>query len=76
MKAFHKGRNEVDDIQHQKARVTSTGNITATFGVPGKMSIPSDEATHNVTVAKMNLKARMHWVTVPKQEAKTHLIVG
>lgn len=65
----------IDNIQHQETRAISTGNITTTFGVPGKISIPSDGATHNVTVAQMKLNGKMCWVTVPKQEAKAHLIV-
>jgi hypothetical protein len=58
------------------AHVTSKGNITATFAVPGKFSIPADGATHNVTIVKLNLEAKMRWVAVPKQEAKTHLSVS
>ncbi|KAF9448781.1 hypothetical protein P691DRAFT_775153 [Macrolepiota fuliginosa MF-IS2] len=61
------------EMRQQEAFVNSKGNITATFGVPGKINIPSDGATHNVTIIKLNLEATMHWVTVPKQEAKTHL---
>ncbi|KXN85068.1 Protein F37C4.5 [Leucoagaricus sp. SymC.cos] len=61
------------EMSQMEARVNSRGNITATFGVPGKISIPSDGATHSVTIVKLNLDAQMRWVVVPKFEAKTHL---
>ncbi|KAH6911805.1 hypothetical protein BKA70DRAFT_862855 [Coprinopsis sp. MPI-PUGE-AT-0042] len=55
------------------AVVTSKGNITATFAVPGLMSIPSDGVAHNVTIANLSLDAAMEWVSIPKREAKVHL---
>jgi Domain of unknown function (DUF4139) len=55
------------------AVVTSKGNITATFTIPGLMSIPSDGVAHNVTIANLSLDAEMEWVSVPKREAKVHL---
>ncbi|KAH6907607.1 hypothetical protein BKA70DRAFT_1189593 [Coprinopsis sp. MPI-PUGE-AT-0042] len=55
------------------AVVTSKGNITATFTVPGLMSIPSDGVAHNVTIANLSLDAEMEWVSIPKREAKVHL---
>lgn len=67
---------EVESMQQEVAYVNSKGNITATFGVPGKITVPSDGATHNVTIVKLNLDATMRWVSVPKQEAKTHLSVS
>lgn len=68
--------HEAEAMRLHEAYVNSKGNITATFGVPGKITIPSDGATHNVTIVKLNLDATMRWVTVPKQEAKTHLSVS
>ncbi|KAH6907606.1 hypothetical protein BKA70DRAFT_360154 [Coprinopsis sp. MPI-PUGE-AT-0042] len=55
------------------ADVTSKGNITATFTIPGLMSIPSDGVAHNVTIAQLSLDANMEWVSIPKLEAKVHL---
>lgn len=53
--------------------VSSTGNVNATFQVPGLISIPSDGIIHNVTIAKLTLDAAMSWVCVPKKDTKTHL---
>ncbi|KAJ3537111.1 hypothetical protein NMY22_g5732 [Coprinellus aureogranulatus] len=62
-----------DAIEHRGLEVSSRGNVTATFSVPGLMSIPSDNVAHNVTIVKLSLDAKMEWVTVPKQEPKVHL---
>ena len=58
------------------ALVVSQGNITATFRVPGRTTVPSDGAVHSVTIAKLGLDAVMEWVAVPKKEPRTHLKVS
>ncbi|TFK68831.1 hypothetical protein BDN72DRAFT_797234 [Pluteus cervinus] len=60
-------------MDHRGLSVSSKGNITATFQVPGTIDVPSDGASHNVTVTQLKLDATMSWVTVPKKDAKTHL---
>ncbi|KAJ7185399.1 hypothetical protein C8R46DRAFT_378467 [Mycena filopes] len=55
------------------APVTSTGNVNATFRVPGVVSIPCDGAAHNFTIVELQPQAAMSWVAIPKREAKTHL---
>ena len=57
------------------ALVVSQGNITATFQVPGRTTIPSDDEGHCVTVAKLDLDAVFEWVAVPKKDVRTHLKV-
>jgi hypothetical protein len=51
------------------------GNVSATFQVPGMISIPSDGVAHNVTIAELKLSASMSWVCVPKKDMKVHLKV-
>jgi Domain of unknown function (DUF4139) len=51
------------------------GNVSATFSVPGKMSIPSDGSSHNVTIVQLKLDAKMTWVSVPRKDTKVHLSV-
>lgn len=58
------------------AIVTSRGNVSATFDVPGTITIPSDGAAHNVTITKLNLEAIMSWIAVPKGDARTRLKVS
>lgn len=62
-----------ETMEHRSLAVTSKGGISATFKVPGPITVPSDGASHNVTVAQLKLDASMSWVSVPKIDAKTHL---
>jgi len=57
----------------QDAIVTSAGNVTATFSIPGRSNIPSDGADHQVTIATLQLEAILQWVAVPSLSAQTHL---
>ncbi|KAF7360580.1 hypothetical protein MVEN_00789300 [Mycena venus] len=72
----HSMSDEEDDEEvmvHEEATVTSMGNVSATFSVPGLVTIPCDGATHNFTIVELRPKAVMSWVAVPKRESKTHL---
>ncbi|KAJ7659863.1 hypothetical protein B0H17DRAFT_992415 [Mycena rosella] len=53
--------------------VASKGNVSASFRVPGLVSIPSDGEAHNFTIVKLNLQAAMSWVCVPKLDTKAHI---
>ncbi|KAJ7315018.1 hypothetical protein DFH08DRAFT_820983 [Mycena albidolilacea] len=64
---------EVVEMKHEEAAVMSTGNVNATFRVPGLVTIPCDNAAHNLTIVELRPQAVMSWVAVPKREAKTHL---
>ncbi|KDQ13209.1 hypothetical protein BOTBODRAFT_188728 [Botryobasidium botryosum FD-172 SS1] len=57
----------------QEAVVTSMGNVTASFSIPGRSNIPSDGEDHQVTIAKLKLEARLQWVAVPSMSLQTHL---
>ena len=63
-------------MEHRKLTVMSKGNVSATFQVPGIISIPSDGNAHNVTIAQLKLNATMSWVCVPKVDTKVHLKVS
>ncbi|PPQ80767.1 hypothetical protein CVT25_001904 [Psilocybe cyanescens] len=60
-------------IQHRGLQVSSKGGVSATFGVPGLITIPSDGVGHNVTIVKLALDADMSWVCVPKKDSRVHL---
>ncbi|KAH6893659.1 mucoidy inhibitor A [Coprinopsis sp. MPI-PUGE-AT-0042] len=51
----------------------SSSSITASFTVPGKMTIPSDNASHKVTIAQIPAEADMEWVCVPKRDSRVYL---
>ncbi|EAU80901.1 mucoidy inhibitor A [Coprinopsis cinerea okayama7 len=62
------------EMDVRRAEVSSnSGSVSATFTVPGKMTIPSDNASHSVTITQLNLEAKMTWVSVPKKDTKVHL---
>ncbi|KAF7316560.1 hypothetical protein MIND_00175300 [Mycena indigotica] len=62
-----------EPMAHLGASVTSRGNVSATFRVPGQVTIPSDGEAHNFTIVELNLQATMSWVTVPKVDTKAHI---
>ncbi|KAJ7101544.1 hypothetical protein B0H15DRAFT_414267 [Mycena belliarum] len=61
------------EMAYLGAAVTSKGNVSATFRVPGLVTIPCDDEAHNFTIVELSLKTAMSWVTVPRLDAKTHL---
>ncbi|KAG8699919.1 hypothetical protein FRC08_005035 [Ceratobasidium sp. 394] len=48
------------------AKVTSAGALNATFGIPGRSNIPSDESSHKVVVTVLDLAAELEWICVPR----------
>jgi hypothetical protein len=58
------------------AVLKAKGNVSATFQVPGMISIPSDGDAHNVTITELKLSASMSWVCIPKMDTKVHLKVN
>ncbi|KAF7357365.1 hypothetical protein MSAN_01332500 [Mycena sanguinolenta] len=68
--------DELEPMQFGGASVTSKGNFSATFRVPGMVSIPSDGEAHNFTIVQLSLKAEMSWISVPKVDTKAHINVG
>ncbi|KAF8802177.1 hypothetical protein BYT27DRAFT_7226523 [Phlegmacium glaucopus] len=63
----HRGPLESSNEPNMKS------NLGDNFKVPGLISIESDGITHNQTIAKERLEAKMSWVCVPKKDTKTHL---
>ncbi|KAF8636223.1 hypothetical protein AX17_003709 [Amanita inopinata Kibby_2008] len=64
---------EVIPFVISNASVSSKGNVSATFSVPGTITVPSDGSAHNVTIVQLKLDATMSWVAVPKLDAKMRL---
>ncbi|PPQ90355.1 hypothetical protein CVT25_007757 [Psilocybe cyanescens] len=62
-----------DDMDIDVAEVTSKGDISATFRVPGLTTIPSDEEEHGVTIAVLQLDAKILWACIPKGDTQVHL---
>ena len=62
-------------LNFRGAAISSKGNVSATFAVPGIITIPSDATTHNVTITELKLDATISWVAVPKLDARVRLSV-
>lgn len=56
-----------------QAEIVAQGTLSATYQVPGLISIPSDSQNHNVTIIELTLGAEMSWITVPKVDKRVHL---
>ncbi|KAG9226892.1 hypothetical protein CCMSSC00406_0003435 [Pleurotus cornucopiae] len=56
-----------------QAEIISQGTLSATYQVPGLISIPSDSQNHSVTIIELTLGAEMSWITVPKVDKRVHL---
>ncbi|KAG6807698.1 hypothetical protein H0H92_006658 [Tricholoma furcatifolium] len=64
---------ESPQMEHRRATVISKRGVTATYQVPGRITIPSDGKAHSVTVTKLYLHTDMSWVAVPRADSKVHL---
>ncbi|KEP47555.1 mucoidy inhibitor A [Rhizoctonia solani 123E] len=56
------------------AQVASTGLLNTTFGIPGRSDIPSDQGSHKVVIAVLDLKADLEWVCVPREKESVFLM--
>ncbi|CAE6463717.1 hypothetical protein ACGC1H_005362 [Rhizoctonia solani] len=57
----------------RKAHVATAGVLSATFGIPGRSDIPSDEGSHKVVVAVLDLEAELEWICVPREKESVFL---
>ncbi|KAF8605077.1 hypothetical protein BDV93DRAFT_470981 [Ceratobasidium sp. AG-I] len=57
----------------RQAKVVSTGVLSATFGISGRSDIPSDEGSHKVVIAVLDLQAELEWVCVPREKESVFL---
>ncbi|KDN34323.1 hypothetical protein RSAG8_12588, partial [Rhizoctonia solani AG-8 WAC10335] len=57
----------------RQAHVESTGLLNTTFGIPGRSDIPSDEGSHKVVIAVLELQADLEWICVPREKESVFL---
>ncbi|KAL0946220.1 hypothetical protein HGRIS_012479 [Hohenbuehelia grisea] len=60
-------------MQHMQLGIASQGAMSATYKVPGLISIPSDGQEHSVTIVQLQLDATMSRVSIPRAETRVHL---
>ncbi|CAE7054687.1 unnamed protein product [Rhizoctonia solani] len=72
-------RGVLDEAESQiamairQAHVESTGLLNTTFGIPGRSDIPSDQGSHKVVIAVLELQADLEWVCVPREKESVFL---
>ncbi|KAG8783180.1 hypothetical protein FRC12_020013 [Ceratobasidium sp. 428] len=57
----------------RQAQVTTQGVLNATFGIPGRSDIPSDQGSHKVVISVLEYGAELEWVCVPRQKESVFL---
>lgn len=72
----HRRIYDENDLNFEESNVTSSGNVNATFRVPGLTTVPSNEEDRSVTVADLNLPAVISWLCIPKLGSNVHLEVS
>ncbi|KDR71858.1 hypothetical protein GALMADRAFT_126825 [Galerina marginata CBS 339.88] len=61
------------DLGLSFAQVTSKGDLSATFLIPGLVTVPSDGTTHTFTIRNLDLQAKLSWISIPKHDTTTRL---
>lgn len=54
-------------IRWRNVETVSSNTLSATFRIPGRSSIPSDEGNRKVVIQVLNLQANLEWVCIPRQ---------
>ncbi|KAG8744401.1 hypothetical protein FRC10_010179 [Ceratobasidium sp. 414] len=60
-------------MQFRQAGVVSAGVLSASFGISGRSDIPSDEGSHKVVIAVLDLDTELEWVCVPREKESVFL---
>ncbi|KAJ1303580.1 hypothetical protein OPQ81_011763 [Rhizoctonia solani] len=55
------------------AHVATAGVLSANFGIPSRSDIPSDEGSHKVVIAVLDLNADLEWICVPREKESVFL---
>ncbi|KAF8609754.1 hypothetical protein BDV93DRAFT_465221 [Ceratobasidium sp. AG-I] len=54
-------------IRWRNVENVSSNTLSATFRIPGRSSIPSDEDSHKVVIQVLNLQTNIEWVCIPRR---------
>ncbi|KAG8704390.1 hypothetical protein FRC09_003548 [Ceratobasidium sp. 395] len=73
MPAFAYAAPALQSMTARSAKVVDAGVLSATFGIPGRSDIPSDESSHKVVISVLNLDAELEWVCVPREKESVFL---
>uniref|UniRef100_A0A0W0G4G4 DUF4139 domain-containing protein n=1 Tax=Moniliophthora roreri TaxID=221103 RepID=A0A0W0G4G4_MONRR len=71
--ASYTPHSETPAMGHATSYISSKGSVSATFRVPGLVSIPSDGGERSFTIVELELSALMTWFSIPKVDTRVHL---
>lgn len=57
----------------RQADTVDTGVLGASFSIPGRSDIPSEQTSHKVLIASLNLQAEPEWVCIPQKQESVFL---
>ncbi|KAG8783182.1 hypothetical protein FRC12_020015 [Ceratobasidium sp. 428] len=60
-------------MEFRQAGVVSAGVLSASFGISGRSDIPSDEGSHKVVIAVLDLDTELEWVCIPREKESVFL---
>ncbi|KAG9079988.1 hypothetical protein FS749_008172 [Ceratobasidium sp. UAMH 11750] len=55
-------------MAYRSAQVVDAGVLSTSFGISGRSDIPSDESSHKVVIAVLDLETELEWVCVPREK--------
>ncbi|KAG8701427.1 hypothetical protein FRC09_005376 [Ceratobasidium sp. 395] len=55
-------------VAFRPVKVVDTGVLSATFSISGRSDIPSDNTSHKVVIAILDLEAELEWISVPREK--------
>ncbi|KAG8748086.1 hypothetical protein FRC12_013926, partial [Ceratobasidium sp. 428] len=55
-------------VAFRPVKVVDTGVLNATFSISGRSDIPSDDTSHKVVIAILDLEAELEWISVPREK--------
>ncbi|KAG8712939.1 hypothetical protein FRC08_013899 [Ceratobasidium sp. 394] len=58
----------VPTMAYRPAQVASAGVLSASFEISGRSGIPSDESSHKVVIAVLDLETELEWVCIPREK--------
>lgn len=62
-------------IRWRGVEKVSSDTLSATFRIPGRSNIPSDDGSHKVVIQILDLQANLEWVCMPRQTQSVFLKV-
>ncbi|CAE6494150.1 unnamed protein product [Rhizoctonia solani] len=57
----------------RQADGVDSGVLSATFNIPGRSNIPSDQGSHNVLIASLDFQVDPEWVCIPRKDESAFL---